>query len=223
MTAVSYTRQSAILDPDLAKATHVTICGLGTVGSHAAIELARMGVGAMTIIDGDTVEEHNLPSQGYELADIGRNKAEALADRISAVSNAKVTVKPVMLEGGEMFEPGPVVMAVDNMEVRKMLVNDSLADMLDHPLVIDGRMGGKMWQLIAFDPGEQDKVSNWNNNYYFPQSEAAEIPCGGRTVSFIGSFIGGVIASYICRQINDQEVPFFLTGDLDNYLNTRMG
>jgi molybdopterin/thiamine biosynthesis adenylyltransferase len=222
MSTVSFTRQSAILDPDLAASTHVTVCGLGTVGSHAAVELARLGIGALTVIDADVVEAHNLPSQAYELADVDRPKAEALADRIAAVSSAQVTSKVMMLDGGEPFPAGPVVLAVDNMEARKSILELSVANSIDHPLVIDGRMGGKMWQLLALDPTEPDQVERWVNNHYFPQEEAAEIPCGGRTVSFIGSFIGGTIASYICRNLNDEPVPFYLSGDLDSYLTQRL-
>ena len=218
----SFTRQAAILDPDKAAATHVTVCGLGTVGSHAAVEMARMGIGSMTLIDGDSVEAHNLPSQAYELSDVGRLKTEALSDRVFAISEADVTIETKMLQGGELFTAGPVIMAVDNMETRRAVLEQSLIDMLDHPLMIDGRMGGKQWQLLALDPSDQDSVKKWVNGYYFPQDEAAEIPCGGRTVSFMGGFIGGIIASYICRQVNGQDLPFFLGGDLDNFINTRI-
>jgi hypothetical protein len=223
MSQVSFTRQAAILDPQVAKESHVTVCGLGTVGSHAAVELARMGVGSLTVIDGDVVEAHNLPSQAYTLADIDRPKAVALAERIAAVSEAEVQIEEKMLAGGEVFAPGPVVLAVDNMEVRKDVLELSVANIIDHPLVIDGRMGGKMWQLLAFDPSEPDNVQRWLDGYYFPQDEAAEIPCGGRTVSFIGSFIGGMIASYVCRGLNGQEVPFSLAGDLDSYVVQNIG
>lgn len=218
MSQVSFTRQAAILDPQVAKETHVTICGLGTVGSHAAVELARLGIGSMTVIDGDVVEAHNLPSQAYTLEDVDRPKAQALAQRIAAVSEAQVEVQEQMLSGGEVFKPGPVILAVDNMEARKDILELSVANIIDHPLLIDGRMGGKMWQLLAFDPSEPKNIANWLEGYYFPQQEAAEIPCGGRTVSFIGAFIGGLIASYLCRALNDQEVPFALAGDLDSYV-----
>lgn len=220
--SVSFARQSDILDPEQAKSTHITVCGLGTVGSNAAVELARMGVGSFTLIDGDKVESHNLPSQAYDLADVDKFKTEALKTRIESVSEADVTIQTEMLEGGEMFEPGPVIMAIDNMEMRKKVLEESVADMVDHPVFIDGRMGGKMWQVLALDPSDAGQVSRWVNGHYFPQSEAVPIPCGGRTVSFIGAFIGGLIASYICRVLNDETVPFFLSGDLDSFSVSRM-
>lgn len=220
--SVSFQRQAGILDPEIANETHITVCGLGTVGSNAAIELARLGIGSLTLIDGDKVEEHNLPSQAFNLSDVGSYKTEALQQRVTEVSNANVEIQTEMLEGGEMFDPGPVIMAVDNMDIRKAVLEDSVADVLDHPIYIDGRMGAKMWQLLALNPSEPDQVSRWVNGHYFPQDQAAPLPCGGRTVSFIGGFMGGLIASYICRTLNEEEVPFFLTGDLDSFSMNRI-
>jgi molybdopterin/thiamine biosynthesis adenylyltransferase len=223
MSEISYGRQTDIVDPVMAKALHVTICGLGTVGSHAAVELARMGVGSLHLIDGDEVEAHNLPSQAYEVADIGRTKAEACADRVRAVSDhIEVRAEHIMLDGGEVFDDGPVILAVDNMDARKNILDLSVAYHPNHPLVIDGRMAGKMLQLLAFDPSNDVALGRWVNEYWFPQEEAHPIPCGGRSVSFIGAYVGALITSYICRSLAEQSVPFFLMTDLDSFHVTRI-
>lgn len=216
--SVSYGRQAEILDPDLAASTHITVLGLGTVGSNAAVELARMGIGSLHVADMDEVEDVNLPSQAYHLSDIGRPKAEALADRLAEVSDrVDVRAEAVELYGGEVFDDGPVILAVDNMDVRRQMVELSLADRPGHPLVVDGRMAAKMWQLLAFDPREAEQVSRWVADHYFPQDQAVQLPCGGRTVSFIGAFMGGLIASYVCRHLVGEDLPFFAQGDLDTY------
>jgi len=218
-TPVSYSRQTDILDPHLAKSCHVTICGLGTIGSHAAMELARLGVGSLHLIDGDVVEAHNLPSQAYNLADLDRPKAEALEEHVKAVSDhITVRAEQTMLQGGEFFDAGPVILAVDNMDARKAILDNSVAYQPDKTLVIDGRMGGKNLQLLAFDPSDDAALSVWHDEYWFPQEDAAPIPCGGRSVSFIGSFTGGMIASYVCRHLNGKAVPAFYMIDLDNYM-----
>jgi hypothetical protein len=219
---VAYGRQADILDPAKAAATHVTVIGLGTIGSHAALELARMGIGSLSVIDADQVEAHNLPSQAYGLSDLGRPKAEALAEQLGSVSDhLTVRAEARMAFGGEAFDPGPVILAVDQMETRRELLELSLADRPAHPLLIDGRMAGKMWQLLAFDPSDRSTVDRWLAEHYFPQSAAHPLPCGGRSVSFIGAFTGALIASYVCRQIMGSEVPFFAMGDLDSYALTK--
>ena len=42
------------------EALNVGVVGIGSVGSIAAEAFARIGVGSLTLIDGDRVEEHNL-------------------------------------------------------------------------------------------------------------------------------------------------------------------
>ena len=67
--------------------SHVLVVGLGGVGSYAAEVIARAGVGKMTIVDGDVVEETNLHRQLlYTLEDCGRNKAVTAARAIKKLN-----------------------------------------------------------------------------------------------------------------------------------------
>ncbi|HHX38147.1 MAG TPA: sulfur carrier protein ThiS adenylyltransferase ThiF [Clostridiaceae bacterium] len=74
-------------------AAHVAILGLGGLGSHAAMNLARNGVGALTLIDFDRVEMSNLHRQQYRLCDLGRYKSDALSEMIRTF-NPLVTLHP---------------------------------------------------------------------------------------------------------------------------------
>ena len=68
-------------------ACRVTVVGLGGVGGYVVEVLARSGVGALTLIDGDVVEESNLNRQIAALSkDIGRYKAEVLAERVEQIN-----------------------------------------------------------------------------------------------------------------------------------------
>ena len=68
-------------------ACRVTVVGLGGVGGYVVEVLARGGVGALTLIDGDRVEESNLNRQIAALSkDIGRYKAEVLAERVEQIN-----------------------------------------------------------------------------------------------------------------------------------------
>ena len=58
-------------------AAHVTIAGVGALGSNLADSLARQGVEQLRLIDMDRVEEHNLGTQIYGVADIGSLKVDA--------------------------------------------------------------------------------------------------------------------------------------------------
>lgn len=62
---------------------HVLVVGLGGVGAYAAEQLCRAGIGKMTIVDADTVNESNLNRQLPALrSTIGRPKAEVVAQRL---------------------------------------------------------------------------------------------------------------------------------------------
>lgn len=62
----------------------VVIAGAGAIGNELAKNLAMLGVGEQVIIDYDRVEESNLNrAVFFREEDIGRNKAEALAERLN--------------------------------------------------------------------------------------------------------------------------------------------
>ena len=75
---------------------HVAIVGLGSVGCVVAESMARIGVGKLTLVDPDRVEEHNLDRLLFATrGDIGRRKVDlarkavlrsATAQHMSAVA-----------------------------------------------------------------------------------------------------------------------------------------
>ena len=69
---------------------HVLIVGLGGVGAYVAEQLCRAGIGEMTLVDGDCVEETNKNRQLLALdAFLGQQKAEVMAERCRAI-NSKI-------------------------------------------------------------------------------------------------------------------------------------
>ncbi len=68
------------------QSAHVAVIGLGGVGSYAVEGLARSGVGALTVIDFDTVCATNFNRQLHAVAGaIGQPKADLMAQRIRAI------------------------------------------------------------------------------------------------------------------------------------------
>ena len=69
------------------KASSVLIVGAGGLGAPAALYLAAAGVGTILVADPDRVDRSNLQRQViYADADVGREKAEAAADRLAALN-----------------------------------------------------------------------------------------------------------------------------------------
>jgi len=77
------------------RAASVVVIGAGGIGSAAIPALAGAGVGRLTIIDDDVVEESNLHRQLIFRSDqVGQPKA-ALAGAYAQALNPNVTVQPV--------------------------------------------------------------------------------------------------------------------------------
>lgn len=63
--------------------SHVLVVGLGGVGAYAAEQICRAGIGRMTIVDADVVNESNINRQLPALhSTLGMPKAEVMARRL---------------------------------------------------------------------------------------------------------------------------------------------
>lgn len=69
-------------DQGIFSKSKVLCIGAGGLISHIAPALARKGIGALALLDDDIVETTNLNRQRFYLKDLGRNKAEALAENL---------------------------------------------------------------------------------------------------------------------------------------------
>ena len=73
--------------------SRAAVVGLGGLGGLASELLARMGVGTLILIDGDTISESNLNRQVLATEEnIGESKAEAARKRIKQVNAVVETV-----------------------------------------------------------------------------------------------------------------------------------
>jgi molybdopterin/thiamine biosynthesis adenylyltransferase len=62
---------------------HVFILGIGGIGNYAALSLAVMGVGQISVADGDVVENSNVSRQVlFSPADINRPKTQVAAEEL---------------------------------------------------------------------------------------------------------------------------------------------
>ena len=78
----------------------VLVVGLGGVGGIASEMICRAGIGKMTIVDCDTVNETNINRQIIALhSTLNRPKSEVLAERLLDINpNLKLTVRNELLE-----------------------------------------------------------------------------------------------------------------------------
>ena len=78
MSRRKYSRQQVV--PRAVHNKHALIVGCGAIGRNIAVQLTSMGVKELTLYDADTVEMHNVVSQGFFETDVGTKKVEAVKD-----------------------------------------------------------------------------------------------------------------------------------------------
>ena len=81
-----FSRNTGILESDIMMSKKALFIGCGSVGSLAAIELAKAGVGHFMLVDNDIFGYHNICRHQCGIYDVGRYKTAALKDRILQVN-----------------------------------------------------------------------------------------------------------------------------------------
>lgn len=133
----------------------VAVVGAGGLGGVAIELLARLGIGKITIIDGDRFREDNLNRQLLcREEDLGCLKAEAAAFRVGAINSAvEVTAYPVFLNESNALDllrgSQVVVDALDRISIR-ILLEKSINE-LEIPLV-HGAIGGFLGEVTTILP-----------------------------------------------------------------------
>lgn len=100
--------------------SHVVVLGIGGVGTFAAEALVRAGVGRVTLVDGERIDETNANRQLHALdGAFGRPKAEEMAARLRRVNPAArvdAAVERYSEETAERLVPAGVSFVVDAMD-----------------------------------------------------------------------------------------------------------
>ena len=136
-------------------ASHALVIGAGGLGSPVALYLGSAGVGRITVVDHDVVDETNLQRQiAHNLARVGMAKALSIQQAVAAI-NPDVIVTPVVQRADAQLLKSLVAQAdvvldcTDNFATRHAINRACVQH--DKPLVSGAaiRMDG---QLSVFDP-----------------------------------------------------------------------
>lgn len=125
----------------------VAICGLGGLGSLIAIELGRLGVGSLLLIDDDIVDATNLARQHYTMRHIGMKKTDALAETLSLIAPLTTVITKTMHLARdnmpETLKDYPIICeAVDRPETKAALTEVVLSVLPQATLVGASGMAG---------------------------------------------------------------------------------
>jgi molybdopterin/thiamine biosynthesis adenylyltransferase len=139
--------------------SRVAVIGAGGLGGTVILLLARIGVGFLTVVDGDVFDETNLNRQALsDTANIGVPKAEEAAKKVREINpSVEVSVFRQKINAANadsiLAEVHVVVDALDNIPDRMTI--GSAAQKLEIPLVHGALAGfdGQVMTIFPEDPG----------------------------------------------------------------------
>lgn len=133
----------------------VVVVGCGGLGGHIIDQLARLGIGHITAIDGDVFDQTNLNRQLLSHSrNIGKSKSLAARDHIKLVNplTTVISAETFLNENNAvqlLKEHDVICDALDNMQTRKITVKT--AQKLGIPLVY-GAIAGWYGQVTTIFP-----------------------------------------------------------------------
>ncbi len=178
-------------------AASVLIVGCGGLGALAAQYLAAAGVGRLVLVDADRIESSNLPRQiAYTEADVGRFKAEVLAQRLHQMNGAvDVQCHPVFFDetsGADLLAAVDVVVDGTDNHAARLLIDRLTADRgLPWFMGAAVQMAG---QNIAFTGSRKEGCYHC----FAPQQVGSETASCGTL-----GILGPVVATVALRQVLD--------------------
>lgn len=185
------------------KAGKVGIAGLGGLGSHIAVMLARTGIGCLHLVDFDIVDLSNLNRQEYRVRHLGLPKTEALKEQLLEINPyLEITADCVMVteeNAAEIFKADDIICeAFDKPENKAMLVNTILSRCPDKKLVTGSGMAG-------FESSNTIKTRKVMKNWYMCGDEKTDIADGIGLMAARVSICAGHEANMVVRLLQGLE------------------
>ncbi len=170
---------------------HITVIGIGGVGSWTVEALARTGVGKITLIDLDDICMTNTNRQLHTLVEtVGQMKVEVMAERIQKI-NPILKVNPILdfITKDNMSTLIPsdthvIVDAIDSLQSKAALANFCREQSIS--LVTIGGAGGKQDPTLVrsgdLSESTQDNLlkrlkKKLRKDYDFPRTDSMGISC----------------------------------------------
>lgn len=137
--------------------SHVAVIGLGGLGGTVTEILARIGIGRLTLVDGDSFDESNLNRQLLSKpADLGKPKAETAKNRVLEINPAVETqaMPEFLTEKNRLKILGSVDLAIDCLDtIADRFVLEEGCRQQNIPLV-SAAIGGSSGQATVVYPSD---------------------------------------------------------------------
>jgi molybdopterin/thiamine biosynthesis adenylyltransferase len=192
-------RQRELIPPNALARCHAVVVGTGSVGRQVALQLAAMGVPALTLIDPDVVSEENLGCQGFWESDVGDPKVHAVARHchqqfpLLELQVLHERFRKSVVKDWPRNSVHALFLCVDSMESRR-LIWDSVKRTAG--LVVDGRMASEVIRVLASDHPSGDSAYP---RTLFPGGEAYQGSCTAKSTIYGANVAAGLMLGQFAR------------------------
>ena len=156
---------------------HLVLVGCGGTGSFLAGHIARLltgsvigeTIGDILLIDGDSVEPKNVGRQLFSKRDIGKNKAEVLANRYNQAFGLDICWYPEFLTRDNFSEiiphssrnhPVLILGCLDTAAARKIILDKVMDKWGNQAWWLDAGNGQYAGQIVLGSTGSIEKISS---------------------------------------------------------------
>ena len=205
------------IDPEKLAAKKFLIIGAGAIGSAFVTYLAKMGARNITVMDDDTVENHNISNQMYPEYAVNSSKVDALADVCRIFAGLDITIQNIRFSVEAIFPSAKydyIVSCVDSIEARK----DIWAYAKDNcEWFIDGRMALEVFRAYCVNPKLKSHVEFYDESLTGEQEVAR---CTEKTIMYTVQMVSGTMLSFVKATINGASVPIEVCHSMCNFFGT---
>jgi molybdopterin/thiamine biosynthesis adenylyltransferase len=199
-------RQRELVPPARLANCHAVVIGVGAIGRQVALQLAALGVPALTLYDPDTVAVENLAPQGFWESDLGRTKVEAVADiakqQFPAIELTSVPerFRASVVRAWPIHREIAVFCCVDAIDTRKLIwqaVREAAG------FFADGRMNAEVIRVLASGRPCADGVYT---KTLFPAQEAYAGSCTAKSTIYTANIAAGLMVAQFARWLRNWPV-----------------
>ena len=221
MTNLRHKRQLGIVSPAQLQNPLVVI-GAGGIGSWAVLALAKMGCPNITVIDFDTVEDHNVATQFYKESQIGKDKVEALKENVMEFAGIEIIPIPTkwetvfdMEDFQEHIKESIVISCLDSLKERKKLFRFMSEKKIYASSYIDSRMGGELFRMFTIDWFVPESIQKYSSRL-FAKTKVHREPCTERAIAYNTFLSGAMIAHAVKQLLKDKSFVPEIYVDINN-------
>lgn len=195
VTAVNVMRHYELFNPyEFEYPVHVI--GAGASGSWLVLQLAKLGITNITVWDFDTVEEHNIANQAFNIDQIGEYKAYAIEGLVRRATDTSIKAKPNKVDASTRLS-GVVFCMIDSMSGRKEIWDNCIKYKPSIAAYFEPRMGLHMGRIYNVNPMNPAHITKYEETLY--GDEETEVSACGASMSVITSAM--TLAAWTTRQL----------------------